>query len=136
MRKTAVFYFLLLCFLAGCQTQNTTNGYNLLVDLQETDPQKTIEVALEGEFTLTLAANPTTGYEWRTTEATNPLLELVQTSFVFRDPDVDGSGGWVVWRFKAITTGETQLTLALHPPSGSDTETEPVETRTFTIIVR
>lgn len=134
MRKTAVFYFLLLCFLAGCQSQNTTNGYNLLVDLQETDPQKPIEVALDGEFTLTLSANPTTGYEWRTTEATNPLLELVQTSFVFRDPDVDGSDGWAVWRFKAITTGETQLTLALYPPSGSDAE--PVETRTFTIIVR
>ncbi len=57
MKKNLLFITLMILSLAAC-------GGNKKSTLKVSDPQQPIEVGAGKEFSITLEANPTTGYHW------------------------------------------------------------------------
>jgi predicted secreted protein len=64
-------------------------------------------------FTITLAANHTTGYAWTLAQPPDPQVAVSMGS-VYPGPPAGsppGRGSQEVWTFRAVGTGETPLTL-------------------------
>ena len=98
-----------------------------------TDPAQPILVNAGETFFIVVESNPSTGYHWEIVGDLNGV-ELVSREYTAAEPVIPGSGGVEVWIFKAISSGETQLTLGSFPP---DTNvTEPEQTKAFTITVQ
>lgn len=101
--------------------------------LQITDPTQTIEVNAGDEFTIVIESNPTTGYHWEVVGELNNI-EFVSRYYQPSEPITTGSGGIDVWTFKAIASGEAQITLGYYPPY-EDPE-PPQQTITFDVKVK
>lgn len=101
--------------------------------LQITDPTQTIEVNAGDEFTIVIESNPTTGYHWEIVGELNNI-EFVSRDYQASEPITTGSGGIDVWTFKAIASGEAQITLGYYPPY-EDPE-PPQQTITFDVKVK
>lgn len=98
-----------------------------------TDPSQPMTVNTGEIFMIVVEANPTTGYQWEIV-GDSTGVELVSQEYTAAEPILPGSSGVDVWMFKAITAGETQITLGYFPP---DTNvTEPEQTKVFTVIVK
>ncbi len=87
-------------------------------------------------FTLSLASNPTTGYQWNFSQPGDEnILTLVGESYR-RDGDggqlLMGQGGRNYWTFKALKTGTTDMTLLYARPGES---VEPAQTFTLKVTV-
>jgi inhibitor of cysteine peptidase len=92
-----------------------------------TDPEQTISVNAGDEFIITLDSNPTTGYDW-VENHDNSMLSLVYDKY---KPDevpagLVGSGGTQYYRFKALKTGETEITLIYKQSWGTEADTTKV----------
>jgi len=115
--------FVLLAAMVGC------NGR-----LTETDPAMPIEVTAGETFDIVIAANPTTGYEWRLVGALDEaVVQWVSQDYEPDRPINAGSGGMDVWTFQAVAPGESPIVLGSFPPDGSNT---PAQTVTFKVIVQ
>lgn len=126
--KRAISLFLLGLLALSVSTTGCSRGQ------EETNPDTPIEVEVNEKFTVVVASNPTTGYEWRMTEPLDEsVVQFVETEYRPQRPVTTGSGGWDIWRFEAVARGETEITLGRYPPSGGDAA--PIQTVTFTVIV-
>ncbi len=83
-----------------------------------TDSGQTINIGINQEFVIALGSNPTTGYGWqegydeamlRLEEKTYELGETAEQGAV-------GAGGIEYFRFKALETGQTEITLVYKRP--------------------
>lgn len=120
------FHFLLLGILFLMST--ACNGR-----LIETDPAVPLQVAAGKEFDIVIRANITTGYEWRLVGTLDETaVRFVTKRYEPDRPITTGSGGLDVWRFQAVSPGESQIVLGHFPPDGRDI---PEQTVTFTVIV-
>ncbi len=98
-----------------------------------TDPTQPILVNAGETFFIVLESNPSTGYHWEIVGDLNGV-ELVSREYTAGEPVIPGSGGVEVWIFKAVSSGETQVTLGNFPP---DTNvTEPEQTTSFTVTIK
>mgnify|MGYP001612604982 FL=1 len=71
-----------------------------------------IEVEAGARFSLTLDANPTTGYQWRLVQpADEGVVKLAGTQYTPRTPGLPGGGGAQVWTFQAVAPGTTTIQL-------------------------
>jgi inhibitor of cysteine peptidase len=81
-----------------------------------TNPGQTIEIGVNQQFVIALGSNQTTGYSWQESyDAT--MLELVEK--IYKEevkPGVVGAGGIEYFRFKALKTGQTEITLVYKRP--------------------
>jgi len=103
--------------------------------LQISDPAKALEAAAGDEFKIVIESNPTTGYHWELmNEPEANVVILVSNEYKGDEPVMPGSGGVEVWTFKAVSAGETQITLGYYPPSNEPTD--PQQTVTFTVKIR
>ena len=114
---------LALSLLAGCGGEVKTY----------IDPEKTISVGINQEFIIALDSNPTTGYDWEESHD-DSLLSLVDDEY---KPDekaagLVGAGGTQYFRFKAIKTGQTEITLVYRRPW----ETEILEQKVFNVDIK
>ena len=98
-----------------------------------TDPSQPIVVNAGEPFMIVVESNPSTGYHW---ELVGDLtgVEFVSREYTPSEPVLTGSGGMDVWAFKAVSTGETQITLGSYPP-GVDGG-EPEQSVTFSVEVK
>ena len=129
MKKKLLLITLVIISLAAC-------GGNKKSTLKVSDPQQPIEVGAGKEFSITLEANPTTGYHWVLVgELDKNAVEFVKKDYTSTsDPKLAGGGGLDVWTFKAVNAGETQVTLGYYPPSNDPVD--PQQTRTFTVVIK
>jgi len=98
-----------------------------------TDPTQPILVKAGETFFIVVESNPTTGYHWEIVGDLNGV-ELVSREYTAGEPVIPGSGGVEVWIFKAVSSGETLVTLGNFPP---DTNvTEPEQTTAFTVTIK
>ena len=74
-----LFPFVVLCVLAICSPSV------LLADTYQE-----VSITVGEEFTVDLASNPSTGYEWVLAESLPNWLELVQKSYVATNPGTIG----------------------------------------------
>ncbi len=112
------------CLLAGCVGEVTTY----------TDSGQAIGIGVNQEFIIALGSNPTTGYRWQESHDDN-VLKLVERKYEMGQEakqGVVGAGGVDYFRFKALKTGKTEITL-VYKRSG---EKETVEQKVFTINIK
>lgn len=98
------------------------------------DPSQPITVKAGETFSVVLESNPTTGYHWdvfgELSGAQFIGVEYLSTS----KPGLVGGGGVDVWTFKAVSVGQSQITLGYYPPSNDPVE--PQQTVTFTVSIK
>ena len=78
------------------------------------DPGDTIRVEAGESFAIELAGNPTTGYMWQP-DVDSRHLELLEQEF---EPGREGvgAGGKEILRFRALATGDTEITFTYRRP--------------------
>ncbi len=136
MKKILIFLLLAIfvtaCSFAGAaETPSPAAPPQLIVS----DPSKTLEAAAGNEFKIIIDSNPTTGYHWALVgELDADVIEFVSQEYAADEPVMPGSGGADIWTFKALSAGETQITLGYYPPSNDPVE--PQQTLTFTVTVK
>jgi inhibitor of cysteine peptidase len=77
-----------------------------------TDPATPIAVRPGGTFTITLSANPTTGFEWTIVDEPDPEVAAFSDREYTTDPGSegrDGAGGVETLTFDAVAEGTTQV---------------------------
>ena len=94
---------LAVCMVAGCVGQVKTY----------TDSGQTIDIGVNQQFVIVLGSNLTTGYSWQETHD-KAILELVEKTYQpggKAKKGVVGAGGVDYFRFKALKTGKTEITM-------------------------
>jgi inhibitor of cysteine peptidase len=76
------------------------------------------EVAADGELTVILCSNPTTGFSWSEEAQVGDTTVLKQLSheYVAPDNELAGAAGQEVWKFEALKEGTTTVSLAYSRP--------------------
>ena len=100
-----------LCILAlalGCDDSSADSGTVVVTQAQD---GTAITLAKGETFTVQLAGNPTTGYEWTVAQLDNAYLRLADSSYAAASSAI-GSGGTYTFQFEALQTGTTSLGLA------------------------
>jgi inhibitor of cysteine peptidase len=86
---------------------------------------------------VTLQSNPTTGYQWEVVENQESILEQSgEAQFKPSDegePPMVGTGGWEIFRFKAISAGQMTLKLIYH--RSWEEGVEPANTFSLDVII-
>jgi len=105
------------------------------VDEDDDGGQVTLE---QGQIlVVTLESNPSTGYSWAVVENQDSILvQQGESEFVQpeqSDPPMVGVGGWEVFRFKDVSTG--QETLELIYRRSWETDAEPANTFSIEVTV-
>jgi len=108
------------CLLAGCVEEVKTY----------IDSGQTIDIGVNQEFIIALGSNPTTGYGWQETYD-ETMLGMVEKTYRPGEEDVVGGGGIEYFRFKALKTGETEITLIYKRPQEASTPQHV--TKVFTV---
>jgi len=114
------------CLVAGCVGEVKTY----------TDPGQTIDIGVNQEFVIALGSNLTTGYSWQASYD-ETMLELVGGQSTYKLSEeakegVVGAGGVEYFRFKALKTERTKITLVYKRPW----EEEILDQKVFTINIR
>ena len=100
------------------------------------DPEETIDISADREFIILIAleSNPTTGYSWEASYD-ETMLELVEETYELGEyarQDVVGAGGTEFFRFKALESGEVEITMVYK----RTWEEEGIDQKIFTIDVK
>ena len=125
---------LLPLFLSGCAlvspaatvkspadggTPTITLGIELTADdfAADAHPVKDVTLDLPGAFTVTLAANPSTGYQWNA-ESVITGDAVTQVSHTYLEPgsDLVGASGRDVWTFDAVKAGAGAVSFSYARP--------------------
>jgi len=105
------------------------------VDVSEADDGGQVEVELDKLLAVTLESNPSTGYQWEFIENNDAILkQFGQTEYKPAEnsnPRV-GGGGWDIFRFKAVSAGQTSLEFVYHR---SWEDAEPLKTFSIQVTV-
>jgi predicted secreted protein len=92
------------------------------------------DVKVGQEFNITLESNPTTGYQWQLAKQLNgTVLVFLGSEYKPSESDLLGAGGIEIWRFKAVNSGTTEISLKYVRPW--ETDVPPIKEQTFGIIV-
>ena len=115
-----------ICMLAGC-----VGGVRTY-----TDPGQTIDIGVNQEFVIALESNPTTGYLWEASHDES-MLKLVESKYEMGKEAKEGlvgAGGVEYFTFKALKTGETEITLVYKRPWEDPTPQDV--TKVFTVDIK
>jgi inhibitor of cysteine peptidase len=129
MRK---YWLSVLCLLLAAALGLTACSKAAIKTYSEAETD--IKVEVNAEFSLTLAANPTTGYSWEA-DYDKDLLELVKDDYQ-ADQTTEGlvgSGGTQFYQFKALKAGQTQILLTYLRPWETSSDDNKKVTYTVTI---
>ena len=97
------------------------------VQLTEADNGSTVELKSGQILSITLEANPTTGYTWDVVEAPDERIMRQVGEIDFKpESEAIGAGGVQIIRFEVVNAGQTNLTLIYHRPW--ETDVEPLKT--------
>jgi len=101
---------LAVCPVAGCGGK--VKAYS--------DPGETISTDANKEFVILIAleSNPTTGYSWEASYD-ETMLELVEETYElgeYAKQGVVGAGGTELFRFRALNSGEVEITMVYKRP--------------------
>ncbi len=105
------------------------------IHINEKDDGGQVELETGQVLVVTLESNPTTGYRWEVDQIqTSILVQMGETEFepFEEDKPAVGTGGWEIFRFKAVSTGQMTLNMAYRK---SWEEDEPLKTFSVDVIV-
>jgi len=99
-----------------------------------TDPEEQINTKVNGQFIVELVSNPSTGFSWQA-EYDTAVIELIEQTYEANKntgEGIIGAGGVDLFKFKALSTGGTEITLKYKRAW----ETEVFETWVFTVNIK
>lgn len=99
-----------------------------------TDLGRRIDIGINQEFVIALGSNPTTGYGWQESHDES-LLRLVESRYEMGKEakgGVVGAGGIEYFRFQALKTGETRITVSYK----RSWEEESLERKVFIVSIK
>ncbi|MBZ9569892.1 protease inhibitor I42 family protein [Patescibacteria group bacterium] len=106
--------------------------YNFPEDMIENcSKTQTIETKNGDEFSITLEANPTTGYQWEL-EFESDFVQLVERKYTPLSPEKVGSGGHETFNLLALKSGKTEIVFSY---LRSWEDKPPIESRFYEIII-
>jgi inhibitor of cysteine peptidase len=82
-----------------------------MLQLDESDNEREIELHVGEEFEIRLPENPTTGFRWRLASNGEPACILESNFFETADHSPPGRGGSHYWRFQAAQVGLGNISL-------------------------
>ena len=82
--------------------------------LNKTHHQQRVKVKQSQEFTVTLPANPTTGFRWMFVDSLGTRIKQVGKTTFHANSTQIGAGGEQTLRFRATLVGQTELKLIYH----------------------
>jgi len=91
------------------------------------------ELETGGELSITLPANPSTGYGWVVTSINPTLLTQIGEPEFSAESDLVGAGGTITLRFEGVSAGQSDLQLDYLRPWE---DLEPLDSYQVTINVR
>ena len=107
------------------------------VNVDEKDDGSQVELGQGQILVVTLESNPTTGYRWELAETQESILQQMGEAEFKQsetgEPPLVGAGGWEIFRFKAISAGQTSLKLVYHRPW--EESVEPLKTFSIQVVV-
>ena len=114
------------CLVAGCG--GGVKAYS--------DPGETVGIGANKEFIILIAleSNPTTGYSWEASYD-ETMLELVEETYElgeYAQQGVVGAGGTELFRFRALKTGEVEITMVYK----RSWEVEALDQKVFTVDIK
>jgi predicted secreted protein len=118
---------LVVAGLSGCATQTA-------LALGAQDGGKQINVQKGQMLTITLAANPSTGYNWEVAQTEGAIMRQVGETEFQADSQLPGAPGKQTLRFESVAMGQMELRLVYHRPW--ETDVEPLETFTVQVTIR
>jgi inhibitor of cysteine peptidase len=115
--------------LAGC-----TQSGGASVTLRETDGGRTVELKRGDTLIVELEGIPTTGFQWEVTSVNEAVLKQEgDPEYKDSEPGRMGGGGLLIFSFKALGTGRTELKMVYHQPWEKDTL--PAKTFDINVVV-
>lgn len=135
MKTRCLQRLLLGCLFAsvvGCSSSGPSGPSSLT--LEEGRSGSTVEIDTGEMFLVILEGNPTTGYTWEVDALDTTILQKIGEPDFTPDSDAIGSGGKFIFRFRAISVGQSPLKLIYHRPWEQDVP--PLKTFELTIIVK
>ncbi|MDP2891800.1 MAG: protease inhibitor I42 family protein [Bacillota bacterium] len=87
----------------------------------------------QGEATIVLKSNPTTGFDWYYTVDNEGIVLLVKDEYKTDNPNLIGSGGMHTWIFQGVQEGTVKLTFKYY--RSWEGESSAIDTREYTIVV-
>ncbi len=99
-----------------------------------TDPGQVVSIDVNQEFVIALDSNPTTGYSWQESHD-ETMLRLVESTYEpgkEAEEGMVGAGGVEYFRFEALKTGETEITMVYK----RSWEEEFLEQKVFTVDIK
>ena len=95
----------------------------------------TVRAAVGKEFTIAIAANPTTGYMWQFAKPLDEkIVKLVGSTYQHDDhKNMVGSGGHELWTFKA--TGKGKTTIEMKYVRSWEKDQPPIRVATYNVEV-
>ncbi|MBA7588676.1 hypothetical protein ES708_30741 [subsurface metagenome] len=114
------------CLAAGCAAK--VKAYS--------DPGETIGIGANKEFIILIAleSNPTTGYSWEASYD-ETMLELVEETYElgeYAQQGVVGAGGTELFSFRALKSGEVEITMVYK----RSWEEEALDQKVFTVDIK
>ena len=107
MKKITLILFALLISsgtLLGCNPRRT-------VSIGEAENGKTVELNAGDTLTISLAGNPTTGYNWYVASVDANILKQQGEPVFSASSNLVGAGGTLTLTFQAALAGQTSLVL-------------------------
>lgn len=98
------------------------------------DSGEAISIRVKQDFIIALGSNPTTGYGWEESYD-KTMLELVRKTYELGEQveeGGDGAGGVDYFRFRALKTGQTRITMYYQ----RSWEKESIEQQVFTVNIK
>lgn len=119
MKKIIFSILIFICSFSLCLAENPKQD-------------KTINAQVGQEFTITLEANATTGYEWQLAKPLDEsTFKLISSDYVTDKTNLIGAGGSQIWVFKALKAGEATISFKYVRPWEKDNP--PAKEETFPI---
>jgi inhibitor of cysteine peptidase len=142
MTKRVIVILILLwgCSLiidAAAQVKESTTAAPSPLDMPlpgQKKPVKVLRIPAGQTFTISLPANPTTGYRWTLAkEPDTRILTKAGHEYEPEKPGRVGSGGREKWKFKASGTG--RATISMQYVRSWEIGQPPADTASFEVIV-
>jgi len=130
MTKTIIaILFVAVLLLPACAQQQPATPQ---ASLEYSNPAQKIEVPVGVAFTITVNANPTTGYTWEA-GFDQSLLKLIKR-YTPSQTGMIGAGGTESFQFEGMKKGDTQIYL--NYKRSFEPNNPGLETKTFHVIIK
>jgi len=130
MKNTGIRFFVLLIIfgtLLGCSPRRT-------ISMGEVENGKTVEMNAGDMLKISLAGNPTTGYNWYVSSVDTQVLTQVGDPSFVASSNAMGAGGLVTLTFQAPIAGQTSLQLEYK--RAWETGVNPLQTYSLMVVVK